>query len=155
MIWERRNIRKIGLLFLFLYILNLNASIYNTGIVLDKRVIGEKGTLKIEELKVKTDDGEVLKIKNFLWSEKNYNTLVKKGEKIWFRIDEYGGILCGFRRDFYVKFLVIFTFVLLFTFLGKKRIFSVFSILINLFLFIFIFLPFIKKGVNPIISVLI
>mgnify|MGYP007109718158 CR=1 FL=1 len=88
-IWERRNIRKIGLLFLFLYILNLNASIYKTGIVLDKRVIGEKGTLKIEELKVKTDDGEVLKIKNFLWSEKNYNTLVKKGEKIWFRIDEY------------------------------------------------------------------
>jgi len=143
----------LSLIFIFNFI-QLKSSVYKTGKVIDKRLIKKGEYLNVEEVKVKSGN-KIFRADNFLWKEENYNTELKKGDRVYFKIDKYGKIICGYKRDVYSIGLIIFTFIVLVFFLGKKRILSIFSILINFFLFLFIFIPSVKKGLNPIIAVLL
>lgn len=148
---------KFFLLFLFLGEAHAQVE-YATAKVLSVQEISktEKLTLQEAELKILNGHfkGKIIKAKNYLWDDENYNTLLSPDRKIIVRIEESGETLSsrivGYRRSQVLLIFFIIFCAFLFLTLGKRS-FNVFaSIIFNLLLFVFAALPLLQSGKNPI-----
>jgi len=120
---------------------------------------------RVQNVKLRIDSGnykgEVIEIQNTLSNNEVYDIVVKSGQRVVLMIDEYSNgeievYIADFHRTNYLLYLVL-VFIVLLLLIGRGKGFkAVISLAITLLSIIYILLPLMLKGVNPIpISILI
>lgn len=119
---------------------------------------------KIQPVKLKVISGkykgEVFEIENVLSNNAAYDIIVKKGDKIIVMMEEHDGgvdvFVADYSRGDYILYLTLI-FVALILIIGKsKGLKAVISLSLTIISVIYILLPLILRGVNPVpISILI
>jgi len=127
--------------------------------VLSIRASAETPRVKIQDVSflVMTGSFKGLKVeaKNYLWDDDSYNTILRTGKSYVLKITSKDGRVCSvriagyYRQNFIILLLAVFLTVLfLVTGLRTLRIFL--SMAINAAGFLFILIPLLKAGVNPV-----
>jgi len=147
--------------FLARFFVFADEDIFAVGEVLEIKNLKNTPCYSIEAITFKITSGiyrgEKIQVKNYLWDDENYNTYLKKEQKAVLRLRQFsegltGSIVGYYRQNLF--FLMLFCFLALLFFIVGKRFLRVFlSIIVNLFLFIFFAIPFLKKGVNPVLVI--
>ena len=93
-------------------------------------------------------------IKNYLWDDAYYNTVLKKGMSVILLLRSEDGTirwarLMGYKRQLLIILLPVFLLAVLLAVTGKRAAGIASAMLMNLLLFFTILLPVIKKGFNP------
>jgi len=102
--------------------------------------------------------GRIAEVKNYLWSDKHYNTYIKVDDTIVVKIQEgdNGALdyvsIYGYSRDKLLISLIFIFFAAVFLICGKKGFRISFSILVNILLFWKVLIPLVKHGYNPLFS---
>ncbi len=127
-------------------------------------VEGLYNDLKMQKVKIKITSGKykghTLDIENHLSSNQVYDILVKKGDKIVVMLEEYEDgyevYVADFQRAHYILYLSIL-FIGLILVIGKtKGLKAIISLVLTILAILYILLPQILKGVDPVpISILI
>lgn len=146
------------------YLITEKAKILETGPL--EEMGGEHYDGQIQDVKVEIISGEykgqVFEVKNGLSDNEAYNIIVKKGDKVVVIIEENGedsGIevnILDYSRGDYILYLALI-FIALILFIGKsKGVRAIISLTVTIVSIVYILLPLILKGVNPVpISILI
>lgn len=98
--------------------------------------------------------GEVKEIENHLSDNAAYNILVEKGDKVIVLIEEYAGgyevFISDYMRSNYIMYLVVLGIILVLIVGRFKGLKSIISLGLTIAAVVYILLPQILKGVNPI-----
>ena len=104
--------------------------------------------------------GKKIVIENYLWDDPAYNTFLKVGMTVILKVRSRGekivlAVVKGYKRDFVVIVFFVGFLGLLFLFTGKHFLKVTGSFFLNICGFLFILVPLIKKGVDPVWAVLV
>ncbi|NMA48621.1 MAG: YibE/F family protein [Tissierellia bacterium] len=121
---------------------------------------GENEFFHIQEVKLRIDSGErkgtEITIENAITEQANYDIIVKQGQKVSIMLEEYkDGTFEVYIADYYLinsLVYIILAFIILVVVIGKwKGIKSLISLVVTIGTILFVMLPLILKGLNPIL----
>lgn len=122
---------------------------------------GENDFFSIQKVKLRIDSGErkgtEISIENTITDQANYDIIVKQGQKVSIVLEEYqDGTFKVYIADYYrinSLIYIILAFIILVVVVGKwKGIKSLISLAVTIGTILFIMLPLILKGINPILA---
>ena len=121
---------------------------------------GENEFFPIQEVKLRIDSGErkgtEITIENAITDQANYDIIVKQGQKVSIMLEEHkDGTYEVYIADYYrinSLIYIILAFIILVVVIGKwKGIKSLISLAVTIGTILFVMLPLILKGLNPIL----
>lgn len=104
--------------------------------------------------------GETVEVRNFLWDDGAYNTVLDEGRCAVLKIRSkdnkiQNAVIKGYYRQNYILLFLGLFFAFMFLVTGRRVLRISLSMLINAAGFLFILIPLFKKGINPLIAAFI
>lgn len=100
--------------------------------------------------------GEIVRVENGISDNEAYNIVVKKGDKLVVAVEEDGVIITDYYRGDHIRILLVLFLLLILLIGGLKGLRSIISLIITILSVIYILLPGILRGKDPmVLSILI